>query len=136
MSELQFTLKFPPKRILVVEDEPALQLIICKKLVDSGFTVLTAETVGAAQSILEAESEISVLWVDHYLADQHTGLELVETLFAKPLVHQPLIFVVSNSIDQHKIKRYYQAGVRQYYTKPSSSLNDIIAEIEQQLAHR
>ena len=66
--------------ILVVEDERPLVQAIETKLEKNGFDVITARTIDQATSYLEEVKNIEVIWLDHYLPGDKTGLDFVAML--------------------------------------------------------
>lgn len=68
------------KTILVIEDERPLVLAIETKLEKNGFFVITARTVEQGLNYLDDVSKIDVIWLDHYLLGEKTGLDFVVKL--------------------------------------------------------
>lgn len=63
------------KRILVVEDDPALSMVVSKSLTGRGFTVETAENGVAALGMLASEAPFDLLLSDIVMPEMD-GLEL------------------------------------------------------------
>lgn len=120
--------------ILVVEDEKPLVQAISAKLQRSGFDVATARTVEQATSYMEDLLKVDVVWLDHYLLGQSTGLDFVSTIKGEtsPWRNVP-IFVVSNTASPDKVQTYLRLGVNKYYTKSDYRLDGIIADIQSYL---
>ena len=122
------------KSILVVEDEPALQKAIQKKLKLSGFNVLCANSVKEALGHLAEHTRVDAIWLDHYLLGEKNGLDLVHELKRDGSAWKDIpIFVVSNTASNDKIRSYKLLGITQYYTKSDIALSDILREIKQAL---
>jgi len=117
--------------ILVVEDETPLQEAIKAKLLNSGFEVTTARTVGQALGVLEDVGGISVIWLDHYLLGKEDGLDFVAKLKNDDKWKSIPVFVVSNTASPDKVKSYISLGVSKYYTKSDYRLDQIIADIKE-----
>lgn len=63
------------KRILVVEDDPALSLVVSKSLAGRGYAVETAENGVAALNLLSTEAAFDLLLSDIVMPEMD-GLEL------------------------------------------------------------
>lgn len=117
------------KIVLVVEDELPLQNAIKIKLEKNGFQVLTARSVEQAMNHVLDVEKIDVIWLDHYLLGEKTGLDFVITLKSdKKFVKIP-IFVVSNTASSDKVKSYISLGATKYYTKANYRLEQIIEDM-------
>ena len=122
------------KNILVVEDELPLQEAIRLKLTSSGFEVVTARSVEQAMNYLQDNVDISVIWLDHYLIGQETGLDFVAKVKNSEKWKKIPLFLVSNTASADKIKTYLSLGINKYYTKSNHRLDDIIVDIKAALA--
>lgn len=119
------------KTILVIEDEEPLLKAVKKGLELKGFSVLTARSAKQALSYLEEIKGIDIIWLDHYLLGEETGIDFVISLKSESetLAKIP-IFVVSNYDDLEKRRAYSDLGVDQYYSKVDYPLWQIIEEIK------
>jgi CheY-like chemotaxis protein len=63
-------------RVLLVEDEPLIQMLAADVLEDEGFDVITAETADAALKVLEAGADVQVLFTDVRMPGSLDGCEL------------------------------------------------------------
>lgn len=122
------------KNILVVEDELPLQEAIRLKLTSSGFEVVTARSVEQAMNYLQDNVDISVIWLDHYLIGQETGLDFVAKVKNSEKWKKIPLFLVSNTASADKIKTYLSLGINKYFTKSNHRLDDIIVDIKAALA--
>lgn len=121
-----------PKKptILVVEDESALSRVIAAKLQKSGFATLIARSVKQAEHYLDDGISIDAIWLDHYLLGDENGLDLVFKLKAPGSSwNKILIFVVTNTASNDKVKSYLALGINKYYVKAENRLDDIIKNI-------
>lgn len=140
------------KAILVIEDEETLLEAINAKLLQSGFSVISARSVeeafhakieksskGAitAQSIkeaidyLESLERIDAVWLDHHLIGKENGLDFVKKLKANGGKWNKIpVFVVSNAASPKTVKSYTHAGVSKYYVKSDHRLDEIIKDID------
>jgi CheY-like chemotaxis protein len=68
--------------VLLVEDEPLIQMLAADMLQDEGFDVIMAETADEALKVLEAGTDVQVLFTDVKMPGSLDGIELAE------IVHQ------------------------------------------------
>lgn len=121
------------KNILVVEDEQSLSDAISTKLTKSGYKVMTAASVEDALKELEANT-IDVIWLDHYLLGNASGLDLVAKIKEHDGKWEKIpIFLVSNTASLDKVNTYIRLGVKKYYVKSDHRLDEIIKDIENYL---
>lgn len=120
------------KNILVVEDEEIYQTSIRITLEAGGFKVLSAGSFEEAKMILEKE-RVDLLWLDHYLASDKGGLEIVALVKGMLKYANLPIFLVSNSVSPSTIEKYLFSGVTKYISKAETNLDDILNQIKQQL---
>ncbi|OGE85129.1 MAG: hypothetical protein A3J48_03070 [Candidatus Doudnabacteria bacterium RIFCSPHIGHO2_02_FULL_46_11] len=118
---------------LVVEDERPLAQVIQKKMEKSGFETVLARSVDQALGYMEDLPKIDVIWLDHYLIGEGTGLDFVEKLKHNTKWKAIPIFVVSNTATQAKVHSYIDLGVTKYYTKSDARLDQIVTEINKVL---
>lgn len=118
------------KTILVVEDERALIDAVKEKLEREDFQVESASSVEQAREIMN-KKDIHVIWLDHYLLGQETGLDFVGELKAHDTWKNIPIFVVSNTAGPDKVQTYMKLGVEKYYVKAKTRLDIIIEDIKQ-----
>jgi CheY-like chemotaxis protein len=75
--------EFPPRTVLVVEDEPLVRLVIAEVLSDAGFKVLEAADAGEALTILKATIPVDVLYADVDMPPGINGYELAQQVHAE-----------------------------------------------------
>ena len=123
------------KLVLVIEDEKPLLEPISEILKLNGFKVATARSVEEAESALDQNPNIGVIWLDHYLFGKEDGLDFVTKLkHAEEKYRHIPVFVVSNSTSGDKISAYLKLGIDEYYTKSKYRLDEIIADIKRHLS--
>jgi DNA-binding response OmpR family regulator len=117
-------------KILVVEDDLPLLQAIVRKLNLMHYQPIEARTVDDAQVKLNEHDDIKAIWLDHYLIGEKNGIDFIKTLRdpASKWFKTPVI-VVSNSTTQDKVNEYKAIGATKYFVKAETSLQDIIAEI-------
>lgn len=115
--------------VLVVEDEMPLQNAIRLKLEKNNFSVVTARNVEQAKNHLQDIEKVDIIWLDHYLLGQETGLDFVSWVKNDKKYKNIPVFVISNTASSDKVKTYLALGVKKYYTKSDLRLENIIREI-------
>jgi DNA-binding NtrC family response regulator len=122
-------------KILVVEDERSLQDAIKVKLTNNNFDVVTARSVEEGITALSSDPSIAVVWLDHYLLGNGSGLDFVVKMKENASWRGIPIFVVSNTAGPDKVQSYIKLGVAEYFTKSESRLDQIVDDIKQSLSH-
>jgi CheY-like chemotaxis protein len=118
------------KTILIIEDERPLVRVIETKLQHAGFEVLTARTVDQGLHYMEEVAAIDVVWLDHYLFGEKTGLDFVAKLKSPDSKWLQIpIFVVSNTASKDNLQSYIRLGVTKYCVKADHKLNEMAKEI-------
>ncbi|MFZ2252817.1 MAG: response regulator [Minisyncoccia bacterium] len=119
------------KTVLVIEDERPLVQVITTKLLNAGFEVITARTVDQGLHYMEEVSSIDVVWLDHYLLGEKTGLDFVATLKSPESKWRSIpIFVVSNTASSDNLQSYVRLGVNRYSVKSDHRLDEITNDIK------
>lgn len=103
-------------RVLVVDDEQQMILIVTFALETQGFTCLTAATARDAWAILE-NNRVDIVVLDIMLPDS-TGLDLVRRIRGAGLT-VPIILLTALSEETDRIKGL-KVGADDYVTKPFS----------------
>jgi signal transduction histidine kinase len=86
------------KRILVVEDDPAVRAVVCEMLDRAGYRTLAASDGPSAQRVLGGEHDIALLLVDMMLPGGMSGAELVSALRREGST-LPVVFMTGYSND-------------------------------------
>mgnify|MGYP002624598174 CR=1 FL=1 len=116
--------------VLVVEDEQPLSKVIRQKFEQKGVSVVVSRTVEQSLEYLAEIDTIRVIWLDHYLLGQESGLDFVGRIKANDSPWKSIpIFVVSNTATAEKVNTYIELGVEHYYTKSDNRLDDIVSEV-------
>ena len=122
--------------ILVVEDEKTILDTIVLKLKMEGYEVTGVRSAREALDLIDQGIIPQLIWVDHYLIGNASGLDLVEKIKANPKTNSIPVFVVSNTAGFDTIEAYSKLGVAQYYTKSDNALNIIIEDIKKHIPVR
>lgn len=113
------------KRILVVEDEPAIREMICSYLRDHDFSVTEADDVDSAQRML-CEQTPNLIVLEGTLP-LNNGLELARSVRSSREHWMPLLMIASRASDDEKVAAL-DAGVDDILSKPFSP-RELLARI-------
>lgn len=116
------------KTVLVVEDEPALNEAITRKLRKEGFTVVSVETAEDALSAIE-KGKPDLIWLDVLLPGMN-GLTFLQKLRANEEWRDLAVVVVSVSAGDEKIKQAFALNVMDYIVKSQYSIEDIVTKVK------
>lgn len=119
--------------ILILEDEKPLVDAISIKLRSRGYETVTARSTEQALDYLKNGVKVEVIWLDHYLLGEKTGLDFLAEIKAHDEWKRIPCFVVTNTATQDKKKTYIKLGVEKYFVKAESHLEDIIKEIDKNI---
>ena len=115
------------RSIMVVEDDPAIRMVLNAHLKDEGHVVIECPTAEQALVTL-VDTQPDVILVDLRLPGIH-GLDLVRSVRARSEV--PII-IVSAQTDSHDVVAGMEAGADDYVTKPFVA-KELMARIRRQL---
>ena len=119
--------------ILVVEDEPAIQELVCVTLARNGHDVRRANNVAEASAAI-AEALPDLVLLDWMLPDG-SGPVLTRRLRGEPRTKEvPIIFLTARAGDEDKVAGL-EAGADDYVTKPFSP-RELEARIQAVLRRR
>lgn len=104
-------------RILVVDDDPNLLVLLSKMLMRVGVTPTTAENGGQALEILSNEAAFDLLILDLMLPDID-GFEVLSRLRADHAHDDMPVLILSARADPDTIKQGLDLGADGYLTKP------------------
>lgn len=110
--------------ILVVEDEPAVQVLIKRMLEEHDYEPILADSLASAHEKLD-EANPNVIILDLYLPDGN-GFELCEKL-REQNIKTPILVLSGESDTDVKVK-CINAGVDDYLTKPFEQ-SELVARI-------
>ena len=104
------------KRILIVEDEPELQELLCAYLQDAGYAAAVAGDGAAALDLFRAQSFDLVL-LDIMLPEED-GFSILEKLRAAPATKRLPIIMLTAKGSEYDIVRGLDIGADDYIPKP------------------
>jgi two-component system, cell cycle response regulator len=108
-------------KILLVEDDSSVSLMLMRRLQNAAYTVATATTVEAARRV--GDWDIAIL--DRHLPDGD-GLELCEE-FRSAYPHAYLIVLTGDDREESKLEAFTR-GADDYVIKPAS-LSEVVARV-------
>ena len=115
-------------KVLVVEDEAALQEAIKVKLASEGFDYIPAKSGEEALTLLETVKP-DIIWLD-LLMPGMGGFAFLEKLREMPELKDLPVIIVSVSASPEKIKRAFELNVVDYIVKSQYKLGDIISRLK------
>lgn len=115
------------KKILVIEDEPALREAINIKLENEGFCCLLASSAEEGLKILEQEKP-DLVWLD-LLMPGMGGFAFLEKIRKQKKWKDLIVVIVSVSASSEKIRRAFELNVADYLVKSQFQLGDIVKRI-------
>lgn len=118
------------KRILVIEDEPTINMILEEVLTDEGYEVLTALNGQSGLKVMEEEALPNLVITDLRMPDI-SGRTVVETIRANPKLEEIPVIIISGAVsesDEFPAEGSYQA----HLGKPFD-LIDVISTVEELL---
>ncbi|HAX77391.1 MAG TPA: response regulator [Cyanobacteria bacterium UBA11372] len=118
------------KKILLIEDDEYLLLLIERFLKSKGFNVLTAEN-GFIGLILAKEQKPDLIICDIKMPVLD-GYGVLENIRKDLKIAKIPVFFISFYADDESISRAYQLGVNDYLKKPLD-LNELLAKIKHKL---
>lgn len=110
----------PPQkiRVLVIDDDPALQQLIGVLLKNAGMETIEALTAAAAARILRTETPLPNLIVLDMMLPDVSGIEFLRQMRAKAQFAELPVLILSALADPQQIRDGLQAGADRYLTKP------------------
>lgn len=122
------------KKILVVEDDPAMREIVSNKLQSSGFNVLQAQDGREALDVFNSQKPDLIL-LDLMLPEVD-GFTVLETIRKSqdPAVSSTPVIVLSNLWSDKDILRAKDLLVQEYLVKAYFTTEEILTKINQVLS--
>lgn len=115
------------KRILIIDDEPAIRDVIAAALEMAGYETLEAENAQQGHALI-IDHKPDLVLID-WMMPNVSGIELARRLKRDPLTAEiPLIMLTAKSEEDHKITGL-EAGADDYITKPFSP-RELVARLK------
>ncbi|HEY9585064.1 MAG TPA: response regulator [Candidatus Paceibacterota bacterium] len=121
-----------PKKILCIEDDAFLLSLVSGKLIENGFTVVTAAS--GSEGVEKAKQEHpDVVLLDVMLPDVG-GFEILGKLKGDPATKDIPIIILSNLGGRDEIEKAIELGAASYVIKSNIVPDEIAGMIEEELA--
>ncbi len=121
----------PSKKILFVEDEPALQQSMSEALRRAGFEVVSALDGEAGERLAKSEHPDLVL-LDLILPKKN-GFEVLQSIKADAETKNIPVIVLTNLEGAADIDRVISAGATTYLVKANYGLHELIEKVKDTL---
>jgi two-component system, OmpR family, alkaline phosphatase synthesis response regulator PhoP len=120
------------KKILIVEDEEPMLVILRDSLADAGFAVATANN--GEQGLMRAYQERPDLILLDIVMPKMDGLTVMKKLREDPWgKNVPIIFLTNLSADANTMKELAVREPAHYLVKSDYSIDDVIVEVKKVL---
>lgn len=119
------------KRILIIEDESALQTVLRDRLEDEGFDIAVAlDGIEGMRKVHEWGPDIVIL---DMILPRQDGFTILETLRRKKISVKPPILVLTNLADEINIQRIRASLVDKdrVLIKSATSMNTVVAALKE-----
>ncbi len=115
-------------RVLVVDDDPALQKLVTTLLQRAGIDSVGALTAATAAEVLKERPLPSVIILDMMLPDT-SGIEFLKQMRSKDIFTDVPVVILSALADPDQIREALNSGADRYLTKPYI-VNNLISTVQ------
>jgi two-component system phosphate regulon response regulator PhoB len=120
-------------KVLVIDDEPFILMMLEDKLKRSGFAVVTSrESVNALELVRKERPDVIVL---DWMMPEISGIEICRQLKADPELSSIPVFMLTAKGQEEDEKKGMKTGANRYITKPFSP-KALVEIIEKELKDR
>ena len=112
------------KKIVIVEDDRFLSLVLKGRLEKEGYNVIPA--YDGEEGLALIKKELPSLVVLDLVMPKMTGFELLERLSTDPQISRIPVVVASNLGQESDIQKAKNLGVRDYYVKVQTSVDELV----------
>ena len=120
--------KLKPKRILVIEDDRALNRAITFKLGRKGYEAISVFSAEDGLKVLAQNEPIDFIWLDLLLPGMN-GFDFLKTIRDSQELRNKRVVVVSASGNEESERQAKDLGVVAYIVKSDYNLDDIIDRV-------
>lgn len=120
-----------PKKILVIEDDAALQNSIREILKSGGYTVISALT--GEDGVRLAAAEIPDLILLDLILPQKDGFEVLTKVRNTPETSKVPVIVLTNLDSSEEVERALSLGARTFLVKLQYTLDEILEKVKKTL---
>lgn len=117
-----------PKKILIVEDDMILSMVLERMIVKLDYEVIGKKITGEAAITSALELEPDLILMDIQLKDDTDGIEAMQEI--RETSDVPVIYITGNS-DQYNLRRAKETNFVDYLVKPiqMSDLEEAIKKV-------
>jgi len=119
------------KKVLVVEDNPAMVALLADALIDAGLIVISAEN--GKEGLVLVETEKPDLVILDLMMPVMSGLQVLRTLRREPETQYLPVIVLTGRNGQADALDGWMGGADRYLTKPCS-MEEILAAVHGMLS--
>jgi len=121
-----------PKKILSIEDDAFLSSLVSGKLIEAGFSVVTAGT--GKDGIAKATTERpNLILLDIMLPDMG-GFEILEQLKGNPMTKEIPVIILSNLGGREEIEKGVALGATSYLIKSNILPHEVAEMVQNQIS--
>ncbi len=120
------------KKVLSIEDDAFLSSLVSGKLIETGFSVITAGT--GADGLAKAKQELPDLILLDIMLPDMGGFEILEKLKADPVTQKIPVIILSNLGGREEIERGVKLGATSYLIKSNILPHEVAEMVESQIA--
>ena len=121
-----------PKKVLSVEDDAFLSSLVSGKLIESGFSVITAST--GKDGLAKAKLEHPALVLLDIMLPDMGGFEILEHLKADPDTKDIPVIILSNLGGRDEIEKGVALGASSYLIKSNILPHEVAEMVQSQIA--
>lgn len=119
------------KKVLSIEDDAFLSSLVASKLIEAGFSVITANT--GKDGIAKATAEQpNLILLDIMLPDMG-GFEILETLKSTPTTKDIPVIILSNLGGRDEIEKGVALGASSYLIKSNILPHEVAEMVQSQI---
>jgi len=122
-----------PIRVLVVDDSPSTNNMLCESLRSYGFIAIPA--LGGIEGVQKARTDAVDCMLLDIMMDDFDGIKVCRELRQQPATKDLPIIILSAKKDQQDIDMAREAGATDYFSKPAS-ISKLIQSIQVHVKQR
>ncbi len=117
-------------KILLIEDDPFLSLLLKNRLIKEGLEVINARDGEEAVEFLKGD-KVDLALLDIILPKK-SGFEVLEEIRNDPQIQNSAIpiFIISNLGQPEDVSKGYKLGAIEYFIKAKTSIDDLVQKIK------
>jgi len=112
------------KKIVIVEDDRFLSLVLKGRLEKEGYNVIPA--YDGEEGLAAIKKELPSLVVLDLVMPKMSGFEVLQKLSTDPQISRIPVVVASNLGQESDIQKAKNFGVRNYYVKVQTSVDELV----------